>query len=537
MLVFTFYIFTIALAILSIRFAIGIFTERSIRPRRAEAPFGFGHVCAVFALFLIVGPLSAQWVYNQYVAKYVPKIDREIQQSSSIESNTDAANNDAPAIENDDSNEPVPSENNPGDEAKNAEEGDSSVDETGEALGGVATSDAAAHNDSVAVPKRASTPIVNDDEQSSPSLPRRESLSKDSEGGLQFGETAPTSDDAIISNDAKGGAKDEPPREGRTNSTEGEKVADEASAPREANQSPHAENAQGTQLAQTEIVDKFDLSPNVEYETVDEYKISSESPKDDNLGDVVVSEEDISKLHPLARMLVRASKTKYFPFITIVFFIAVVVVAPIVEEFVFRVTLQGYLEKQIWFPMSRMPELVENEALQKKEAKKRLAFILVFQALIFASLHVGTPEAASDQPVPLDPLVSATIRQIIAGVITLIVGVLVLKSSGAQGKHFGFNRIGRDVPSIPPSLPEILSQFWRGFCLTIYISPIILVVNLLAQSIFPDVIVAPIPIFIFALAEGFAYFHTRSFPTVVGMHVALNFGSFAILFATITQLM
>ena len=40
------------------------------------------------------------------------------------------------------------------------------------------------------------------------------------------------------------------------------------------------------------------------------------------------------------------------------------------------------------------------------------------------------------------------------------------------------------------------------------------------------IVVDPIPIFIFALCEGVVYHKTRSYPTVLGMHVALNSVSF-----------
>ena len=211
------------------------------------------------------------------------------------------------------------------------------------------------------------------------------------------------------------------------------------------------------------------------------------------------------------------------------------IVAPLVEELVFRVTLQGYLERILWFPMTLIPEIMENPETHKREALRRFFFIIFIQAAIFAALHAGAPESP-DNPTPLNELLAGTIQQIIAGAIALLLGFALLKVNGAKGYQVGFNASDEESLTMSaPSFADMIAQFWRGFCLTIYISPIILVVNLLAQSIFPESIVAPIPIFIFALAEGIVYFRTHSYPTVVGMHVALNVGSFAILYASITQ--
>ena len=66
-------------------------------------------------------------------------------------------------------------------------------------------------------------------------------------------------------------------------------------------------------------------------------------------------------------------------------------------------------------------------------------------------------------------------------------------------------------------------------------APFILGLNKAAESLFPDVIVAPIPIFFFALYLGYVYYRIRKFAVVLGMHMTLNFISFATLMALVLR--
>ena len=74
-----------------------------------------------------------------------------------------------------------------------------------------------------------------------------------------------------------------------------------------------------------------------------------------------------------------------------------------------------------------------------------------------------------------------------------------------------------------------------GILIMCVIYPIVISVNYAFQKLFPDSIVAPIPIFIFALFAGSVYYRSRHFMTTLGMHMTLNFTSFILLLILIYQ--
>ena len=74
-----------------------------------------------------------------------------------------------------------------------------------------------------------------------------------------------------------------------------------------------------------------------------------------------------------------------------------------------------------------------------------------------------------------------------------------------------------------------------GILIMCVVYPIVISVNYVFQKLFPDSIVAPIPIFIFALFAGSVYYRTRRFMTTLGMHMTLNFISFILLLILIYQ--
>ena len=252
------------------------------------------------------------------------------------------------------------------------------------------------------------------------------------------------------------------------------------------------------------------------------------SPKD---------ERDLSTQHPVARMLVRAKGTPYFIPIILVFIAAVVVVAPATEELVFRVVLQGAFERaaRIRFgepnPDPDPADLESPGASNRPNARVALAAIIP-PALLFALLHAAAPEDPS-APQSASALLYATLCGSVANVLTILICVsfLVIVSRATAG-DLGFAARGEGEGESgvqTPVLARLIREFSQGLVLYAFVAPIVYLVKITLQNLYPSVIVDPAPILIFALAEGAVYYKTRSYPTVLGMHMGLNATSFLLL--------
>ncbi|MBQ4195906.1 MAG: CPBP family intramembrane metalloprotease [Thermoguttaceae bacterium] len=252
------------------------------------------------------------------------------------------------------------------------------------------------------------------------------------------------------------------------------------------------------------------------------------SPKD---------ERDLSTQHPVARMLVRAKGTPYFIPIILVFIAAVVVVAPATEELVFRVVLQGAFERaaRIRFgepnPDPDPADLESPGASNRPNARVALAAIIP-PALLFALLHAAAPEDPS-APQSAAALLYATLCGSVANVLTILICVsfLVIVSRANAGDLGCAARGEREGESgvQTPVLARLIREFSQGLVLYAFVAPIVYLVKITLQNLYPSVIVDPAPILIFALAEGAVYYKTRSYPTVLGMHMGLNATSFLLL--------
>ena len=252
------------------------------------------------------------------------------------------------------------------------------------------------------------------------------------------------------------------------------------------------------------------------------------SPKD---------ERDLSTQHPVARMLVRAKGTPYFIPIILVFIAAVVVVAPATEELVFRVVLQGAFERaaRIRFgepnPDPDPADLESPGASNRPNARVALAAIIP-PALLFALLHAAAPEDPS-APQSAAALLYATLCGSVANVLTILICVsfLVIVSRATAGdlgcaaRGEGEGESGVQTPV----LARLIREFSQGLVLYAFVAPVVYLVKITLQNLYPSVIVDPAPILIFALAEGAVYYKTRSYPTVLGMHMGLNATSFLLL--------
>ncbi len=295
-------------------------------------------------------------------------------------------------------------------------------------------------------------------------------------------------------------------------------------------------------------------------------------------------EKNLATQHPLARLLIRSRSTPWaFETLLLCFFVAVIA-APFAEEFLFRVLFQGTLENyalQAVLPPPGTPRRPFADADPFAESKNnggqvapepplsddsepsasltvdasefrwtdpttpmerrafylRSAFAILVPAFVFGLIHAGAPETPEEarDPETLNRLFRTMLAAGLANVATLAIGLFFLRrSTGATTGDVGLGpeftyKAGRCFAS----LGRFSLDFYRGVAAFAFIAPVIFGANAALRSLFPNAIVDPFPIFLFALAEGVVYWRIRRYATVVGMHVALNGTSFVLLCASL----
>jgi membrane protease YdiL (CAAX protease family) len=199
--------------------------------------------------------------------------------------------------------------------------------------------------------------------------------------------------------------------------------------------------------------------------------------------------------HPLHRVLMEGHKT--WPVVVCV--LLAIVVAPITEELVFRLVLQG------WF------EAAERRMRRQMPWLRRIVAGLVpvlTVALLFAAIHYRKPGPRQDLP----QLVFQLQFALVASLATIAFAVCWLKfAAGATLADFGI------VPS------KIGSDIRLGLITFFAVTPPVYAVAIAAKSLLPNVPVTdPFPIFFLAIALGTLYYRThRVVPSLV-LHMAFN---------------
>lgn len=296
------------------------------------------------------------------------------------------------------------------------------------------------------------------------------------------------------------------------------------------------------------------------------------------------AEKNLATQHPLARLLIRSRSTPWAFQTFLLCLLVATLAAPFAEEFLFRTLFQGTLENyalQAILPppgTSRRPfadaaPSAESEnadgananaaplpfdstasrppvpsatefrwsdpttPMERRAFYLRSAFAILVPAFVFGLIHAGTPETSEEarDPETLNRLFRTMLAAGIANVAALAFGFFVLRrSAGATTGDVGLGpeftyKAGRCFAS----LVRFALDFYRGVAAFAFIAPVIFGANAALRSLFPNAIVDPFPIFLFALAEGVVYWRIRRYATVVGMHVALNGTSFALLCASL----
>ncbi len=178
--------------------------------------------------------------------------------------------------------------------------------------------------------------------------------------------------------------------------------------------------------------------------------------------------------------------------------LVVVVVAPVVEEFLFRLVLQGWLER------------VERHAVRTRGVRPRIRGLMpvLLTAVLFASLHFRAAQPRLEPERVMEMLTQVAVWNLIV----LGVGIAILRvRRGASLVDFG----------IAPEkvFPDIGLGLLTFFAIAAPIYLLQAILTLLVSDYFaPD----PITLVFFAAALGLLYFRTHRIVAPITMHVALN---------------
>jgi membrane protease YdiL (CAAX protease family) len=223
---------------------------------------------------------------------------------------------------------------------------------------------------------------------------------------------------------------------------------------------------------------------------------SAEKPETD-------SDKPVEKLdtkHPAEHLLGSGD----WQMIAATVFVAVVL-APIVEEFLFRMVLQGWLEA-VWSRGRR-----KNPELRQPPSSW---YPLLLPAALFAFIHIRFGrESPTHQDLNL--MFLGCIAQIAASVMTLAFAFIVL--------HLGARATAADLGWQPKKLPT--DGKYAIFTLIAITPPLLLVQGALNFAIKKaDIAIAPdpIPLFFLALALGYLYRRTHRLAPSVILHMAFN---------------
>lgn len=207
-------------------------------------------------------------------------------------------------------------------------------------------------------------------------------------------------------------------------------------------------------------------------------------------------------------------------------------VAPLVEEWLFRAVLQGWLETlernflrtvRLAWRQKTLGQQTDRSAgfslAPRWQSPKWLGVLpVVISSLLFASLHFRT---AAPRP-PADKLLQLFICQGLGNFLTLALAVAFLKiSCQAQLSDFGLSC---------QTLPKQLAQGLLVYLVLIGPVYLLLLVSQIllwafqADQLAPD----PLPLFVLSLVLGILYFRTHRLLPCIVLHMAFNATGLAI---------
>jgi membrane protease YdiL (CAAX protease family) len=199
--------------------------------------------------------------------------------------------------------------------------------------------------------------------------------------------------------------------------------------------------------------------------------------------------------HPLMQMVAQGFHS---PLVLLVAFFTAVVAAPLVEEFLFRLLLQGWLEAT--FSRYRVP--------------CGSGVAIVSASLLFAFIHAGSSGESTWQEL-LYVLSAIAVTSLL--IFTLgIVYLVKMRNATLTHTLFGTERF---------FFFFFLSS--AGWCLLALV--FIFCLTVLLNVFYPGINTDPIPIFFFSLLLGTLYSRTRNLSYTILLHACLNLTSLILL--------
>ncbi len=200
------------------------------------------------------------------------------------------------------------------------------------------------------------------------------------------------------------------------------------------------------------------------------------------------------EVHPLQPLLASGN-----PIWMIVLAVLIaVVVAPVSEEFLYRVVLQGWLESA---------ETRWRRRTRRARALMRGSIAVGLSSLVFACLHFRTAE----KPVSVEQTAVKMVILAAVSVSAMVVVVCFLRMRGATWTDLGI------VPR------KLLTDVKLGLLALLAVTPPLLLLFGFCQSVFPENVTPdPVPLFFLALALGVLCYRTRRIAPAIVLHAAFN---------------
>lgn len=206
------------------------------------------------------------------------------------------------------------------------------------------------------------------------------------------------------------------------------------------------------------------------------------------------AQADNTDEHPVARLVLEGDMASFLIALAVA-----AIIAPLVEEFLFRVVLQGWLEavdgrwRRRWRALRSLP---------------RAAVPIIISSAVFAALHFRTTGPAA----PMRVLVLLLVVQGVLHLAVVFLAILWLRLfHGATAEDLGWQP------------RELWADIGRGLVAAVAVCPpTYLLVAVSSQLVPKGYAPDPIPIFFFALALGTIYFRTHRIVAPAVLHVSLN---------------
>ncbi|MDR1491357.1 MAG: CPBP family intramembrane metalloprotease [Planctomycetaceae bacterium] len=219
-----------------------------------------------------------------------------------------------------------------------------------------------------------------------------------------------------------------------------------------------------------------------------------------------ISDKELRREHPLVVIMKKASSRSIA---IIVCFLSAIIIAPLTEEFIFRVVIQSGIA-------STIRKMSDDLAVEKYLS-------ILLPSLVFAAVHFrASPSDDANYPMTpsqVEQMIRIMEATALANLLTMGTAILFLRYvRGSKWSDLGLKDFRKTGKYALGALIVLL----------IILFPILLFFNAI-KHLFPDVVVDPIPLFFFAVVLSTIYYRSRRFAVVFFLHAFFNAFSFFVL--------